>query len=300
MAVAGTFAKQTTIAPLAALILLGATFARAEVTGRYVRIDSMSMFMEIIELEIDSGGQNLLAGHPELLRFGLGYGFYGADGTGTDGRTSRQAHTLTDGQKDTSKRGIEIGPKHGPHKDRVDRGCLEIDLGTERSLDRAIYYCSRYDAGPRRQWLRDPQRLACAHGSRREPQSRLLPIALSLHARVPQEQGRDGGGSDRRRRSSRGTDGAGAGAVLAQRRGLPAGLLRRRNHAAVRCPRPARRTIRTAQLTRCDRRTDRYAAAPPGSEQTGAENGPSAGRERKKSGSPRCLQGTVPGEKPPA
>ena len=141
---------------IAALILVSGSSASAAITGRYVRIDSMSMFMEIIELETESEGKNLLAGRPELFHFGLGYGFYGAAGTEVNDTASRQAYTLTDGKKNTSDRGIEIGPKHGPHRDRVDRGCLEVDFGKELSLDRVVYYCSRYDAGPRRQWLRDP------------------------------------------------------------------------------------------------------------------------------------------------
>lgn len=130
--------------------------ARGEVTGRYVRLDSMSMFMEIIELEVTHEGENLLAGKPELFSFGLGYGFYGAFHLGPDGKTSAQAYTFTDGRKDTAERGNELGPKYGPHRERVDRGCLEIDFGAERSLDQLHYYASRYDAGPRRQWLRDP------------------------------------------------------------------------------------------------------------------------------------------------
>ncbi len=157
------------------VFLLFGTVVDAQVTGRYVRLDAMAKFMELVELEVVSGGSNLLAGRPELITFGTGWGFYGPIDTLHSGKPRVQAQKITDGVKDTSERGIEIGPRDLT----TENACLEADLGTERELERVTLHCSRFDAGPRKQWLQDPygwRVLTVLDGNRKIVFSRLVSL----------------------------------------------------------------------------------------------------------------------------
>jgi len=117
--------------------------AQAAVTGRYVRIDAMLPAMEIAEIEVYSGGANLLRGHPELIADGAELNWYGpVDPLG-------QARIMTDGSPSYCGIGVPSG------EFTFSNAHVEVDLGKEQELEAVVLEDGHYGKSPVKGWLRD-------------------------------------------------------------------------------------------------------------------------------------------------
>ena len=127
-------------------IMAGVCYVQGAVEGRYVRIDALSPVMENAELEVFSGGRNLLLAHPEMLSScGKGWGWYGAD------ETMGIRRNLVDGNTNTAQRCTTRSPD--PETSFAN---LEADLGCSVSVDRINLHVSRYDNPMIKVWSNDP------------------------------------------------------------------------------------------------------------------------------------------------
>lgn len=123
--------------------------AGAGVTARYVRIDNPTGFvMEWRQVEIYSGGRNIVRDHPEWLT-----GTVPPRDEGHQTRASiivtgeREAREMTNGDTDVSHRASEwrafVDPVDNAH---YWNPWVEVDLGRELPIDRVVLYASRYPA----------------------------------------------------------------------------------------------------------------------------------------------------------
>ena len=126
--------RSTTL--LALSVLLSVPFAaQAEVTARYVRVDDpTSHLMCWQEIEVFSGGQNIVAGRGD---------WFSGTWLVLPGRKPIVGLKMTDGQKDPIERGpnIETGDTH------TLGAWIEIDLQADVPVERIILYGSRFAPG---------------------------------------------------------------------------------------------------------------------------------------------------------
>jgi hypothetical protein len=126
------------LAIAAALALMtGPRGAQAGITARYVRVENPTGFvMEWQEIEVLSGGRNVVLKHPEL--------FSGTVVEGHDPKL-REGVGMTDGKKDTHLRGGGFLAATDPvtHIAGIDPW-FEIDLGQAIEIDQIVLYGSRY------------------------------------------------------------------------------------------------------------------------------------------------------------
>jgi len=106
----------------------------------------MSHAMELSEVAVFRDGKNLLRGRPELLTSGGGWGLYGPDPTGDQGRK------LTDGNVDPAQRGSIRSPDI-----KMSFAHVEYDLGEPTPLDRVVFHVSRWDNDNIKVWFADPE-----------------------------------------------------------------------------------------------------------------------------------------------
>lgn len=115
--------------------LLAMPAARADITARYVRVDDpTSHLMCWQEIEVSSGGRNLVAGHGD---------WFSGTWLTSPGRKPIVGPRLTDGRKDPTERGpnIETGDTH------VLGAWFEIDLQVEAPVEGVTLYGSRSAPG---------------------------------------------------------------------------------------------------------------------------------------------------------
>ena len=120
---------------------------QAAVTARYVRIDNPTGFvMEWRQVEIYSGGRNVVRDHPEWLT-----GTVPPRDEGRQTRDSiiitgeREAREMTNGDTDVSHRASEWRAFVNPADNAHDwNPWIEIDLGRELPIERVVLYASRY------------------------------------------------------------------------------------------------------------------------------------------------------------
>ena len=119
-------------------ILLITPAAGAGVSARYVRVENPTGFMmEWQEIEVISGGQNVVFKHPEM--------FSGTVVPGHNPRTS-EGVAMTDGRKDTHLRGPGFVAAINPEDNSPGiNPWFEIDLGKPVEIDKVVLYASRYD-----------------------------------------------------------------------------------------------------------------------------------------------------------
>jgi len=129
----------------AGAVCAGALSARSAVEGRFVRIDALTHTMEYSELEIFSGGTNLLRGHAERVSVGE---IKSADGTFAK---KVPPHSLVDGNTNSEQR-CQI---HSPDP-QTSFACLEADLGTTLPVDTVTVHVSRWDNPMVKKWFDDP------------------------------------------------------------------------------------------------------------------------------------------------
>ena len=134
-----------------AFIAVGMAFifclqAQAAVEGRYVRIDTLVPAMENSELEVFSGGKNILLKHPEWLSCGEGWGWYGADAN------FGMRYKLVDGNVKTEQRGTSR-----PLDPGTSFATLEADLNATVPVEKIVFHVSRYDNPMIKKWFGDPE-----------------------------------------------------------------------------------------------------------------------------------------------
>ena len=145
-----------------AAALVAAPMASAAVTGRYILFgNALSESMGLVEVEVYSGGRNVVLNRPEVFTYGLDYGYYMRKQD-----PGRMGALLTDGDNDTTKRKVDFGAKIScGYLDMALRYCsFEMDLGEETPIDQVGIYRSRHkqkqhsDLGWRYLVLLDAQR----------------------------------------------------------------------------------------------------------------------------------------------
>jgi hypothetical protein len=105
--------------------------ASAAVTARYVRVDNPTgCVMEWQEIEVFSGGANVVLKHPEMFS-----GTVVAD----HNVKTREGAGMTDGQKDTRQRGSSFNVP----SETIDPW-FEIDLGKPVEIEKIVLYGSRF------------------------------------------------------------------------------------------------------------------------------------------------------------
>lgn len=133
---------------LVVLVVLGLGLpARAAVTARYLRVDNPTGFvMEWRQLEVYSGGRNLVRNHPQWIT-----GTVPPRDEGHQTRDSiiltgeREAREVSNGDVDTSHRASEWRAFVNPADNAHDwNPWLEVDLGSEQPIDKVVLYGSRY------------------------------------------------------------------------------------------------------------------------------------------------------------
>ena len=162
-----------TPAALALTMAVGIVPLQAAETGRYVRIDTLSQAMELAELEVYSGGVNLLRGHPELVLCS-GYGLDGLLRNLNPKADAQHARVLTDGNADPAQRVSFCVPDP-----TLSTPFIEVDLGQERGLNQVVFVVSRYDNPNLRGWFSDPEGwrvVSVLDGQRRVISSRLVTL----------------------------------------------------------------------------------------------------------------------------
>ena len=108
------------------LVLLAAIPSLAGVKGRFIRYENVfSQYMEIMEIEVYSDGNNILRGHQDWV-------------TDTPAKPDNKkiAQILVDGKNETNIRGTTISGSPGS-------SYIEIDLGKTCDLDKILVYRSR-------------------------------------------------------------------------------------------------------------------------------------------------------------
>lgn len=123
----GTLFKRTMQPLLSAVLILVPLAAHAAVSGRVIRVEApASSRMAVHEIEVWSGGENVVLKNRELTFAGTGY-------RGRDVNFRNEQRQLVDGVADLSRRGFTLGTEEGSLNP-----WLEIDLGGERPLDRIV------------------------------------------------------------------------------------------------------------------------------------------------------------------
>ena len=122
--------------------------ARATVEGRYVRVEALTHTMENSELEVFSGGENRLRGHPEMLSSGGGWGGYGAY---VSASSLHYRRLLTDGNTSPDQRGSVRAPDP-----KTSFAHMEADLGKRMPIDTVAFHVSRWDNPQIKVWFGDP------------------------------------------------------------------------------------------------------------------------------------------------
>ena len=151
------------LAALTAVVALSfAPGLGAAVTGRYILFgNALSERMGLVEVEVHSGGRNLVLNRPEVFTAGLDYGYWMMRRD-----PQKYAALLVDGDKDTEKRVVDFGAKVSrAYGDTTLYYCsFEMDLGEEIPVERIGLYRSRHrqkqpdDLGWRYLVLLDAQR----------------------------------------------------------------------------------------------------------------------------------------------
>ena len=142
--------------------LSAASVASGAVQGRYILFgNALSEKMGLVEVEVFSGGQNVVLNRPDVFTAGLDYGYWMKERD-----PAPFAAKLVDGDNDTTKRVVDFGSKVScGYLDMALRYCgFEMDLGEEIPVDRIGIYRSRHtqkqpaDLGWRYLALLDQQR----------------------------------------------------------------------------------------------------------------------------------------------
>lgn len=127
------------------LFLLAGQALAQPVKGRYVILgNALSEKMSLVELEVYSGGKNVIANRPQVITRGLEYGNYMMKRTQDEQRLG--AMKLVDADTDTSKHGVDLGSKVSTtYLDMNLRNTsIEIDLGNEIPVEKVVLFRSRY------------------------------------------------------------------------------------------------------------------------------------------------------------
>lgn len=106
-----------------------ASVASGAVQGRYVLFgNALSERMGLVEVEVYSGGRNVVLKRPEVFTGGLDYGYWMMKRD-----PQKFAKLLVDGDHDTTKRKVDFGSKIScGYLDMSLRYCsFEMDLGAE-------------------------------------------------------------------------------------------------------------------------------------------------------------------------
>jgi hypothetical protein len=128
-------------------LFLGDLQAPANVTARYVRIDNPTGFaMQIRQIEIYSGGQNILLHHPEML---TGTVPPQKDNTSPTPQNiiianSGPAHDATNGDTDTSHRSSEWRAYTDANNANYLNPWIEVDLGKPVDIEKIVVYGAGY------------------------------------------------------------------------------------------------------------------------------------------------------------
>lgn len=121
--------------------------SQAAVKTRYVRLDNPTGFaMEWRQMEIYSGGENILRGHPEWV---TGTNHPQQDNTqptreNTVIADSHPARDLVNGDTDITHRASEWVAFHQQGKEPYWNPWFEVDLGREVEIEKIVLYGSRY------------------------------------------------------------------------------------------------------------------------------------------------------------
>lgn len=123
-------------------------FAWGEVTARYIRVDNPTGFvMEFGEIEIFSGGKNVVLKHPEMIS---GTVLAQKDNTeptraNTILRGGRAANDLTNGDTDVTHRAQAWTAFTEPKTNtNFLNPWFEVDLGREMPIEKVVLHASRY------------------------------------------------------------------------------------------------------------------------------------------------------------
>ncbi|MBT3376078.1 MAG: lipolytic enzyme, G-D-S-L [Lentisphaerae bacterium] len=118
------------------IVMVAAGTAHAAVEGRYVYYGNpLSPFMETAEIEVFSGGVNVIAGCPECLSPDYLFKLYRG-----------KVDLLVDGDKDTGKRHLElISENSETYSDSTLAYCaVEADMGKTMPIEKIDIYRARY------------------------------------------------------------------------------------------------------------------------------------------------------------
>lgn len=133
------------MSPMLLMLMLTSQSMAEPVKGRYIIYgNALSEKMELVEIEIYSGGRNVILNKPHVITRGLEYGNYMYKRSLDDQRSA--ARQLVDADKDTAKPGVTLGSKVSTtYLDlNLRNTSIEIDLGEEIAVERMAIYRGRY------------------------------------------------------------------------------------------------------------------------------------------------------------
>lgn len=130
------------------LFCLAILAGRSEsVKGRYIYYgNALSEKMGLVEVEVYSGGENILRDRRDVFTHGLQYGYWMIKRT--PDQQGHMARHLTDGNTDTTERKVDFGSKiGGGYGDLALRNTsLGIDLGEEMPIEKIGIYRGRWES----------------------------------------------------------------------------------------------------------------------------------------------------------